>query len=75
MEDINNNQNSHNFLAILKLLAETNKPLQGHTEKSLRKNATYLSPLIQNEITNRKKSVTGKPHKRNKLCLVLFNPS
>ena len=52
MEDINNNQNSHNFLAILKLLAEINKPLQGHIEKSLRKNATYLSPLIQNEITN-----------------------
>ena len=52
MKDINNNQNSRNFLAILKLLAETNKTLQGHIENSLRKNATYLSPLIQNEITN-----------------------
>ena len=29
MEDINNNQNSRNFLAILKWLAETSKPLQG----------------------------------------------
>ena len=55
MEDINN-QNSCNFLAILKLLAETNKPLQGYIENSLRKNATYLFPLIQNEITN----ITGK---------------
>ena len=51
-EDINSNQNPSNFLAILNLLAETNDPLRGHIENPSRKNATYLSPLIQNEITN-----------------------
>ena len=51
-DDINSNQNPGNFLAILKLLAETNEPLRGHIENPSRKNATYLSPLIQNEITN-----------------------
>ena len=34
------------------MLAETNEPLRGHTENPSRKNATYLSPLIKNEITN-----------------------
>ena len=51
-EDINNNQNPDNFLTILKLLAETNEPLREHIENPSRKNATYLSPLIQNEIIN-----------------------
>ena len=51
-EDINSNQNPGNFLAILYMLAETNEPLQEHIENPSRKNATYLSPLIQNEITN-----------------------
>ena len=51
-KDINSNQNPGNFLAILKLLAETNEPLRKHIENPSRKNATYLSPLIQNEITN-----------------------
>ena len=51
-EDINSNQNPGNFLATLKLLAETNEPLRGHIENPSRKNPTYLSPLIQNEITN-----------------------
>ena len=45
-EDINSNQNPDNFLAILKLLAETNKPLREHFENPLRKNATYLSTFI-----------------------------
>ena len=51
-EYIKSNQNPGNFLAIFKLLAETNEPLGGHIENRSRKNATYLSPLIQNEITN-----------------------
>ena len=51
-EDINSNQNPGNFLATLKLLAETNEPLRGHIENPSRKNPIYLSPLIQNEITN-----------------------
>ena len=51
-EDINSNQNPGNFLSILKLLAETNEPLRGNIENPSRKNTTYLSPLIQNEITN-----------------------
>ena len=51
-DDINSNQNPSNFLSILKLLAETNKPLRENVENPSRKNAPYLSPLIQNEITN-----------------------
>ena len=51
-EDINSSQNPGNFLGILTLLAETNELLRGHIENLSRKNATYLSPLIQNEITN-----------------------
>ena len=50
-EDVNSNQKPGNVLAILKLVAETNESLRGHTENPLRKNATYLSPLIQNVIT------------------------
>ena len=50
-EDINSNQNPGNFLVILKLLAETNEPLRKHIGNPSRKNATYLSFLIQNEIT------------------------
>ena len=51
-EDINSNQNSGNFLAICNLLAETNEPLRGHIENPSKKNATYLSPLTQNQITD-----------------------
>ena len=50
MEDINSNQNPGNFLAIFKLLAETNEPLRGHIENLLRKTATNLFPLMQDEI-------------------------
>ena len=50
-EDMNSNQNPGNFLVILKLLAETNEPLRKHIGNPSRKNATYLSFLIQNEIT------------------------
>ena len=42
-EDINSNQNLGNFLSILKLLAETNEPLQENIENPSRKNATYFS--------------------------------
>ena len=43
-ENINSNQNLDNFLAILKLLAETNEPLRGHIENPLRTNVTFISP-------------------------------
>ena len=50
--DINSNQNPANFFVILKLLAEKNEPLRKHIGNPSRKNATYLSLLIQNEITH-----------------------
>ena len=47
-----NEKNCGNFLAILKLLAQTNDDLQNHLTSSVAKNATCLSPKIQNEIIN-----------------------
>ena len=44
--------NRGNFLVILKLLAQTNDGLQNHLTSPVAKNATYLSPKIQNEIIN-----------------------
>ena len=44
--------NCGNFLAILKLLAQTNDDLQNHLTSPVAKNASYLSPKIQNEIIN-----------------------
>ena len=38
------------FLAILKLLAQTNDDLQNHLTSPVAKNSIYLSPKIQNEI-------------------------
>ena len=45
-----NENNCGNFLAILKPLAQTNYNLQNHLTSPVAKNATYLSPKIQNEI-------------------------
>lgn len=42
--------NPGNFIAILKLLAETNKTLKQHLYSPIARNATYISPKIQNEI-------------------------
>ena len=38
------------FLAILKVLAQTNDDLQNHLTSPVAKNTTYLSPKNQNEI-------------------------
>ena len=51
-EDINSNQNPGNFLTIWNLLAETNEPLRRHIKNPSKKNATYLSPLTQKQITD-----------------------
>lgn len=52
-ENVNNfTQNSGNFLAILRLLSETNDELKEHLRCPVARNATYLSPSIQNEIIN-----------------------
>ena len=52
-ENVASNLNSsRNFLAILKLLAQTNDDLQNHLTSSVIKSATYLSPKIQNENIN-----------------------
>ena len=47
---VSNENNCGNFLAILKPLAQTNYNLQNHLTSPVAKNATYLSPKIQNEI-------------------------
>ena len=44
--------NCGNFLVTLKLLVQTNDDLQNHLTSPVAKNATYLSPKIQNEIIN-----------------------
>ena len=49
-EDINSNNNCGNFLAILKLLSEKNTELKDHLDAPPAKNATYVSPGIQNEL-------------------------
>ena len=49
-EDINSNNKFGNFLAILKLLSETNSELMDYLEAPSAKNATYISPGIQNEL-------------------------
>ena len=43
-EDINSNNNCGNFLAILKLLSETNSELKDHLDAPSAKNAIYISP-------------------------------
>ena len=45
-------QNPENFLEILKLLSEANIELEQHLRNLLAKNATYISPDIQNQIIN-----------------------
>ena len=47
-----NENNCGNFLAMLKLLAHTKDHLQNHLTSPVAKNATFLSPKIQNEIIN-----------------------
>ena len=50
-EDIHNSSNNcGNFLAILKLLSETNSDLKHHLDAPSARNATYISPYIQNEL-------------------------
>ena len=50
-EDIHNSSsNCGNFLTILKLLSETNSDLKHHQDAPSARNATYISPYIQNEL-------------------------
>ena len=46
----NSSNNCCNFLAILKLLLETNSDLTHHLDAPSPRNATYISPYIQNEL-------------------------
>lgn len=45
-----NSGNPGNFLAVLRLIAEHDQVLKEHMSAPLRKNATYLSPRIQNDV-------------------------
>ena len=52
-ENINDSShNSGNFLAILKLLSQTNETLKEHLTCPVARNAAYISPKIQNKIIN-----------------------
>ena len=46
----NSSNNCGNFSAILKLLSETNSDLKHHLDAPSARNATYISPYIQNEL-------------------------
>lgn len=51
IEDLNDtSKNPGNFLALLKILAESDDLLKRHLENPRAKNSTYLSPRIQNEL-------------------------
>ena len=51
-EDVHSSRNPGNFLAMLKMLAENDSTLHAHLHEPRAKNATYISPSIQNEIIN-----------------------
>ena len=51
-EDINSSKNPGNFLALLKSYADTDSVLFNHLYHTRAKNATYLSPITQNQIIN-----------------------
>ena len=52
MEKVNSPGNPGNFIAILKVFAESDSVLRTHLYQPRAKNATYMSPRIQNEILN-----------------------
>ena len=41
-----------NFLALMKLMANHDPILRAHLDSPILKNATYMSPKIQNEVIN-----------------------
>ena len=49
-EGVCSQKNPGNFLALLKMLAESDSLLHSHLYQPRAKNATYLSPRTQNEI-------------------------
>ena len=52
VEGVQTNKNPGNFLALLKNYAATDDVLFKHFNSPRAKNATYLSPIIQNDIIN-----------------------
>lgn len=50
VEKIDQPGNPGNFLAMLKLIANYDPTLKGHLEHPRQRNATYISPRVQNEI-------------------------
>ena len=49
-ENLDSDINSGNFLALLKLLSNYDSILKSHLEKPRLRNATYISPNVQNQI-------------------------
>ena len=62
-EDVREESNPRNFLALMKVFSQTDEILQSHLEKPRAKNATYLSPSSQNDIIN----VIGLDYIRTKI--------
>lgn len=62
-ENLRDEINPGNFLALMKVFAQTDEILQSHLEKPRAKNATYLSSSSQNEIIN----VIGLDYIRSKI--------
>lgn len=50
IENVTSTKNPGNFLALLKIFAETDEVLQAHLESPVHRNVTYLSPTSQNEL-------------------------
>ena len=51
-ENLREESNPGNFLALMKVFSQTDEILRSHLEKPRAKNATYLSSSSQNEIIN-----------------------
>ena len=51
-ENLNTSGNPGNFLALLNLIGQYDQTVKGHLDRPALKNATYISPMIQNEIIN-----------------------
>ena len=52
VENIESSYNPGNFIAMLRLLANHNPVLKSHLDKPRLRNATYISPDIQNQIAD-----------------------
>ena len=62
-ENLREESNPRNFLALMRVFSQTDEILRSHLEKPRAKNVTYLSPTSQNDIIN----VIGLDYIRTKI--------